>query len=273
MKKTIHLKWRGGFERQLQNRVALITGASSGIGAALARELAPQNVKLVLFARRAEKLAAIAAEIDPSGRQVLSVPGDVTQELDLQRAVDLAHSKFGKIDIVIANAGFGVKGNFEELTVDDYRHQWETNVFGVLRTIYATLDDLKQTRGRLTLIGSVNGYVTFPGVSPYVMSKFALRALSESLSSELKPYGISVTHVCPGFVATESRLAKLQNSENLERESIPSWMLMSTTETARQIIKAIATRKSEVILTGYGKLAVWLKRHLPRLLSWLLSLA
>ena len=256
----------------LQNRVAIITGASSGIGAALARELAQQSVKLVLLARRADKLAAVAAEIDPSGQQVLAVPGDVTKDGDLEKAVNLTHSKFGKIDIAIANAGFGVKGNLSDLTVDDYRAQWETNVFGVLRTIYATLDDLKQTQGRLVIIGSVNGYVILPGVSAYVMSKFALRALCESLSLEFAAYGISVTHVCPGFVATESRLAKLQDPENSNKEPIPNWMLMSTTETARQIVKAIARRKKEIVLTGYGKLAVWLKRHFPGLLSWILSM-
>ena len=257
---------------KLQNRVAIITGASSGIGAALARELAQQGVKLVLLARRADKLAAVAAEIDPNGQQVLAVPGDVTTDGDLEKAVNLAHDKFGKIDIAIANAGFGVKGNLSDLTVDDYRAQWETNVFGVLRTIYATLDDLKQTQGRLVIIGSVNGYVILPGVSAYVMSKFALRALCESLSLELTAYGISVTHVCPGFVATESRMAKLQDPENQNKEPIPNWMLMSTTETAQQIVKAIARRKREIVLTGYGKLAVWLKRHFPGLLSWILSM-
>ncbi|MGK7948739.1 MAG: SDR family oxidoreductase [Xenococcaceae cyanobacterium] len=255
----------------LQNRVAIITGASSGIGAALAQELAQQGVKLVLLARRADKLATVAAEIDPSGQGVLAVPGDVTKDGDLEKAVDLARSKFGRIDIAIANAGFGVKGNLSDLTVNDYRDQWETNVFGVLRTIYATLDELKQTKGRLVIIGSVNGYVTLPGVSAYVMSKFALRALCESLSLELAAYGISVIHVCPGFVATESRLAKLQNPENPNKEPIPNWMLMSTTETAQQIVKAIARRKTEIVLTGYGKLAVWLKRHFPGFLSWLFS--
>ncbi len=256
----------------LKGRVAIITGASSGIGAALARELAQQDVKLVLLARRSEKLTAIAAEIDPSGQQVLAVPGDVTKQEDIEKAVNLAHSKFGKVEIAIANAGFGVKGNLSDLTVDDYRHQWETNVFGVLHTIYATLHDLKQTKGRLVIIGSVNGYVVLPGVSPYVMSKFALRALCESLSLELKPYGISVIHICPGFVATESRLAKLQSPKTPKNQQIPSWMLMSTTETAQLIIQAIARRRREVILTGYGKLAVWLKRYLPELLSWLLSI-
>ena len=251
----------------LKEQVALITGASSGVGAALARELAQQNVKLVLIARRAEKLATIAAEIDPSGQRVLAVPGDVTKDGDLKKAVNLARSKFGKIDIAIANAGFGVQGKIEDLTVDDYQYQFETNVFGVLRTIYATLDDLKQTRGRLVVIGSVNGYVNLSGTSPYVMSKFAVRALCESLSLELAPYGISTTHVCPGFVATEKRLAKMQQANNRHKEPIPSWMLMSTTETAQQIVRAIARRKREIVLTGYGKLAVWLKRHFPGLLS------
>lgn len=256
----------------LKERVAIITGASSGIGAALARQLARQSVKLVLFARQAEELATIAAEIDPSGQQVLTVRGDVTKDGELEKAVELARSKFDKIDIAIANAGFAIKGNLEDLTIDDYRRQWETNVFGVLRTIYVTLDDLKQTKGRLVIIGSVNGYVVFPGVSPYIMSKFALRALCESLSLELAAYGISVTHVCPGFVATESRMTKLQDPENRKNNPIPLWMLVSTTETAQQIVKAIAKRKREIVLTSYGKLGVWLKRHLPGLLSWLLTI-
>ncbi len=100
-----------------------------------------------------------------------------------------------------------------------------------------------------------------------------IAALCESLSPELASYGISVTHVCPGFVATESRLAKLQNPENQKKNPIPVWTLVSTTETAKQIVKAIANRKREIVLTSYGKLAVWLKRHLPGLLSWLLTIS
>ena len=151
-----------------KNQVVLITGASAGIGAALAEEFASQGANLVLLARRTERLTTVANRIDSTGEKVLTVTCDVTKDGDLERAVELGHSKFNqKIDIAIANAGWSLKGNVEDITVADYRRQWETNVFGVLRTIYATLDDLKETQGRLVVISSVKSYISLAGDSPY----------------------------------------------------------------------------------------------------------
>src|SRR5207245_10100007 len=104
-----------------------------------------------------------------------------------------------------ANAGFGVVGPFALLTLDDYRRQFETNVFGVLRTLKATLADVRRTRGRIAVIGSVSGHIATPGSSPYAMSKFAVRALAEALGHELARSGVSVTLVSPGDVASEFR--------------------------------------------------------------------
>ena len=103
----------------------------------------------------------------------------------------------------MANAGFGVVGPIERLTLDDYRRQFETNVFGVLRTVFATLAELRRSRGRLVIVGSVSGHVALPNASPYAMSKFAVRALAQALDFELRPTGVSVTLVSPGFVDTE----------------------------------------------------------------------
>ena len=151
-----------------KNQVVLITGASAGIGEALAQEFASQRASLVLLARRTERLTNIAQKIDSTGNKVLTITCDVTKDGDLERAVESAHSKFNqKIDIAIANAGWSLKGNVEDITVADYRRQWETNVFGVLRTIYATLDDLKETQGRLVVISSVKSYISLAGDSPY----------------------------------------------------------------------------------------------------------
>ena len=258
---------------QFKNKVVLITGASAGIGAALAQEFGLQEANLVLLARRRERLEAIAKTIDPTGERVLTVKGDVTQDGDLERAVAAAKDKFGKIDIAIANAGWSLKGNLEQLNLDDYRRQWETNLFGVLRTIYATLDELKKTRGRLVIISSVKSYIALAGDSPYATSKFALRALCQSLSRELAHDGVSVTHVCPGYVATEIRRVDEQGvfQESIE-DSISPLLLRSATATAKQIIKAIANRRSEQVLTSYGKLVVLLQRHAPWLVSGLISL-
>ena len=182
-----------------------ITGASSGIGAALSLEFAREGADVVLAARRRDRLESLAAEIGAIGRRAVVFPCDVTREGDLERAAAAGRAAFGKLDVVVANAGFGVTGLLERLSLDDYRRQLETNVFGVLRTVYATLEDLKKSRGRLVVIGSVSGHVAVAGSSPYSMSKFAVRALAASLGYELAEHGVSVTLISPGFVESEIR--------------------------------------------------------------------
>src|SRR5262249_20880523 len=139
------------------------------------------------------------------GRRALAIPCDVTKDGDLERAAARTKKELGKIDVVVANAGFGVVGRFDKLTLADYRRQFETNVFGVLRTIYATLDEIRRTRGRFVIIGSVSGHVSLPGTSAYSMSKFAVRALAESIAYELAPDGVSTILISPGFVESEIR--------------------------------------------------------------------
>ena len=249
-------------------QVAFITGASSGIGAALARELAREGADLVLTARRVDRLQAVAAEIERSGRACLVVACDVTVDGDLERAVAQARDRFGHLDVVVANAGFGVVGPLASLALADYRRQLETNVFGVLRTIYATLPDLEKSRGRLVILGSVAGWVATPGSSPYSMSKFAVRALAEAIGHELAPAGIAVTLISPGLVASEIRLVDNEGRLRDEaRESVPSWLVMPTAKAARQIARAIVRRRREAVITGHGKLAVFLQRHVPWLLA------
>jgi short-subunit dehydrogenase len=250
-------------------QVALITGASSGIGAALAREFARRGAALVLAARRVDRLEGLAAELGRGGRAAVAVPCDVTVDGDLERAVAAARERFGRIDVAVANAGFGVIGPLERLTLADYRCQFETNVFGVLRTVYATLPELRKTRGRLVIIGSVAGHVAGPQSSPYSMSKFAVRALAEALWHELRPTGVSVTLISPGFV--ESEIARVDNQGVLRdaaRASAPSWLVMPTDRAARQIVRAVARRRREAVITGHGKLAIFLQRHAPWLVAW-----
>jgi NADP-dependent 3-hydroxy acid dehydrogenase YdfG len=138
-------------------KVVLITGASSGIGAALAEEFARHGARLVLLARRIARLQSLAREIDPQGSRVAVQACDINVDGDIERGVALALQRFGRIDIVIANAGYGVAGRFEQLTLDDYRAQFETNVFGVLRTAHASLAALKASRGTLVVMSAWQG--------------------------------------------------------------------------------------------------------------------
>jgi short-subunit dehydrogenase len=252
-------------------QVALITGASSGIGAALAREFARQGADVALLARRRDRLAALAGEIEGLGRRALVLAADVTVDGDLERAVAATLTTLGRLDVVVANAGFGVVGPVQSLTLDDYRRQFETNVFGVLRTVQAALPALMAARGRLAILGSVSGHIATPGSSPYAMSKFAVRALAEALGHELARTRVSVTLVSPGFV--ESEIRKVDNAgvfQGEAREPVPAWLLVPAARAASVTVRAIARRRREVVVTGHGKIIVFLQRHAPWLMAALI---
>jgi short-subunit dehydrogenase len=251
-------------------KVALITGASAGIGAALARELAQDGADLVLAARREDRLRDLAREIEATGRTAIVIGCDVTRDGDLERAVAAAVERYGRLDIAIANAGFGVSGPVETLELDDFRRQLDTNVFGVLRTLYASLPELRKTRGQFVVVGSVAGHVPTPGTSAYCMSKFALRGFTESIHHELAASGISVTLVSPGFVDSDIRRV---DNQGLVHESapdpVPAWLRMPADRAARTIVRAIHGRRREVIVTAHGKALVFVYRHAPWLLRFL----
>jgi short-subunit dehydrogenase len=255
--------------QRFAGNAVFITGASSGIGAALALEFAREGADVVLAARRRDRLESLAAEIGAIGRRAVVAPCDVTREGDLERAAAAGRAAFGKLDVVVANAGFGVTGLLERLSLDDYRRQLETNVFGVLRTVYATLEDLKKSCGRLVVIGSVSGHVAVAGSSAYSMSKFAVRGLAASLGHELAEHGVSVTLISPGFVESEIRQVDNRGVRRAEAPArpIPAALVMATPTAARKIVSAVARRRREVVITGFGKAAVLLQRHLPGLLA------
>ncbi len=248
---------------RFDGQVVLITGASSGIGAALAREFARKGANIVLVARRTDRIEALAAEIIDQGSRAIAVEGDVTRDGDLEKAVEIARKEFGRLDVAIANAGILVRGQIINLTLDDYRRQMETNTFGALRTIMASLPSLRETRGRIVIIGSLIGMVSIPGGTPYCMSKFALNGIADGLGHELAPYGVSVTHVMSGFVATE-----IYNNVKLRR---PPHKLIALTpdQAAHRIVAAVYRRKRCLMLPWPTKMAIFLQRHFP----WLVYMA
>ncbi len=253
---------------RLSGTVTFITGASSGIGAAVAREAARQGSDVVLTARRQERLAALATEIETMGQRAVVASCDVTRDGDMEAAVAKAKEAFGRIDHVIANAGFGVIGPFETLSMDDYRRQFETNVFGVLRTAMATREHLIATRGCLAIVGSVNGYLQLPGSAPYAMSKAAVHALAFTLWQELRPHGVGVVLIAPGFVKSEIRQVDNQGVFHPHaKDRVPSWLSASSEKTARQIMHAVHRRQRVKIITGHAKIAVFFQQHWPGLVS------
>lgn len=255
--------------RRLDDKVILVTGASAGIGAAVCREIVGRGGRVVALARRLERLEGLA---ESCGEALLPAAGDVRRREDLDQAVAAARESWGRLDMALANAGFGVGKPVVEIGVEDFRRQLETNFFGVLETFYACRAELEQSRGVFAVTGSVAGHLTPPGSVPYSVSKFAVRALAQGLWAEMRPSGVAVVLLSPGFV--ESEIRQVDNSGELRpewRDPVPGWLRMSSERAARQVVGAMAARRREAVITGHGKVLVFMSRHLPRTTAWLMG--
>ena len=188
----------------LANQVVIITGASSGIGEATARRLVRGGARVVIAARRAERLDTLARDLDPTGSRVLVVAGDVTSDADRRKLVEAALKKFGRIDALVNNAGYGTRGPVEIVPIEAIRKNFETNVFSLLALTQLVLPAMRERgSGCIVNIGSVAGRIARPLSSIYDATKHALEALTDGLRGELKPFGVRVTLIRPGFIVTE----------------------------------------------------------------------
>jgi NADP-dependent 3-hydroxy acid dehydrogenase YdfG len=186
----------------IENKVVVITGASSGLGEAAARLLARQGAKLVLGARRIDRLQALAAELKIDGDA--AVQTDVSDRAQVQRLADRAIQLHGRIDVMLNNAGLMPSSMLERLHVDEWDRMIDVNIKGVLYGIAAVLPHMKERRsGHIINVASVAGHKVGPGGAVYSATKHAVRALSEGLRQEVKPYRIRTTVISPGAVATE----------------------------------------------------------------------
>jgi NADP-dependent 3-hydroxy acid dehydrogenase YdfG len=188
----------------IAGKVVVITGASSGLGEAAARHLSAEGATVVLGARRADRIEALAADLTAGGGRAVAVATDVTRDDQVKRLVDTAVKRFGRIDVMINNAGLMALSPFERLRVDEWDRMIDVNIKGVLYGIAAALPHMKrQQAGHIINVSSVAGHKVRPGNGVYAATKHAVRALSEGLRQEVKPYNIRTTVISPGAVATE----------------------------------------------------------------------
>jgi NADP-dependent 3-hydroxy acid dehydrogenase YdfG len=189
----------------LRGKVAIVTGASSGMGAAIAEELVQRGARVALFARRENRLQELAQRLAGQGSgETLIVPGDVSKPEDVQNLVNQTVQRWGKLDIVIANAGFGYRSPIVEGDVERWKHLLDTNVYGLLLTLkYGVEQLLKQGSGDVVVTSSLAGRTVTAGTGAYSGSKFAAGAIAEALHQEVGQQGIRVTTLEPGSVATE----------------------------------------------------------------------
>jgi short-subunit dehydrogenase len=245
-----------------RNKVALITGASSGIGRALAFAFARDGARVVLVARNAEKLREVEKSI---GSTACSLPADVTRPAEVERAVAETVGRFGRIDVLVNNAGIGFCGSVEETSLDDFRNVFETNFFAPMQlTQLVGRHMIRQRSGIIIQISSLNGFCAVPLSAAYSASKFALEGMSQSARIELRRHGVHVLIVRPGVTDTEF----FDHAPHFrERNPFPMKRMMSAETAAQRILVAAARGRSDIVLTRDGKLLWWFKKFSPRLID------
>jgi short-subunit dehydrogenase len=234
------------------------------MGASLAREFARLGAVVCVSARRQERLDTLVEEIRESGGTASAYPCDVTIEEELEATVQHIVRDHGKLNCAVANAGYAVRGRVETLRAEDWRRQFEVNVVGVAMTAKYALSELRQTKGRMVVIGSIMSMLSVAKSGAYSASKHAVRSMGQTLSIELHGSGVSCTTLHPGYVATEIAQVDNEGSFEAEREDRRPAKLMWTAERAAQVmVKAIAKRKREYVFTGHGKVGGYMGRHFP----------
>lgn len=198
------METRNGLSNNIEGKVVVITGASSGLGEATARHLSAQGAIVVLGARRVDRIQSLAQELIDKDGKALAMATDVTRHDDVKALVDAAVQTFGRVDVMLNNAGLMPHSPLERLKIDDWNQTIDVNIKGVLYGIAAALPHMKQQKsGQIINVASVAARIVRPGSAVYAATKSAVLMISEGLRQEVKPYGLRTTILSPGAVATE----------------------------------------------------------------------
>lgn len=252
----------------MKDKVIIITGGSSGIGKALASHFGLKGSRVLITGRVKEELEAAVAELSNKGIDIVGCQGDVSLRADNDRMVDLAISKFGKIDVLINNAGISMRALFQDMDLEVIRKIMDINFFGAVYATHSCLPHLIKSKGTIVGISSIAGYRGLPGRTGYSSSKFALNGFLEALRTELIKTGVHVLIACPGFTASNIRKRSLLKDGSAQGDSPrEEGKMMTSEECAMHIYNATVKRKKTLILTGQGKLTVFLNKWVPGLLD------
>lgn len=247
-----------------KGKVVIVTGASSGIGEATARQFGREGAKVVLAARRVEKLEALANEIGGmgTGAEVLVVQADLSKLEDIQALIQKTLDKFGRIDVLVNNAGFGRLDWLEKLDpVKDIQGQFDVNVMGVVQTTRQALPVMiKQRSGHIIQMCSMAGLVGTPTYTIYSACKHAVHGFSEALRREVKPWGIDVSMVYPGGVSTE--FGSHAGIKRKTKATTPKFMLLSADDVGRAVVSLVRRPRAMWIIPWLWTFTMWMNRNL-----------
>ncbi len=252
-----------------REQVVAITGASSGIGKELALRLAGEGAWLALGARNGEKLKEVARACREKGGKALAVTLDVAEKESCRHFMEKTAEVYGKIDVLVNNAGISMWAYFEEFTeLTPFEEIMQVNYFGSLYCTFYALPHLKKSKGRIVGVSSLTGKTGVPTRSGYAASKHAMAGFFDTLRIELKETGVSVTMVYPGFVATDVRKRAFgPDGKSLDDSPLDETRTMTVEKCVDLMLPAIKNRKRELVMTTKGKLGLWLKLLAPALVD------
>jgi dehydrogenase/reductase SDR family protein 7B len=252
----------------IANKVALVTGASSGIGRELCLQLAQKGYYVAGMARNIDKLNELYNEIKKLNCVFLPVQGDVRIESDCKKLIDITLEKWGRIDILINNAGISMRALFDEVRLDVLHELMNTNFWGTVYCTYYALPHLLKNKGSLVGVSSIAGYQALPARTGYSASKFAIQGFLNTIRIENLYTGLHVMIACPGFTASNIRNTALTADGSQQKDTpLEEGKLMSAEIVANRIIKGLEKRKRQVIMTTEGKLTVFLGKFFPDLVD------
>ncbi|NOY97975.1 MAG: SDR family NAD(P)-dependent oxidoreductase [Chloroflexi bacterium] len=253
----------------LENKIVLITGASSGFGEHAAHLFAREGCKVVLAARRLERLQALAEEIQSAGGEALIVPVDVAQRAEIELMVQTVLDVYGQIDILFNNAGFGRLDWFENLDPGrDIETQIDVNLLGLIQVTRAVLPHMIARRtGHIINMSSVAGWLAAPLYSVYAATKFGVRGFTEALRREVRHMGIHVSGIYPGGAATEFSLHTGDNSIKRSFKT-PAGLRMTAEFVAEQVVRIAKRPRRTLIIPWWMRPVIWLNSHFPATADW-----
>jgi short-subunit dehydrogenase len=272
-KRTIILKGESEYGEistfvAMQNKVAIVTGGTSGIGKAIAQEFAYHDFTVIITGRKKKTLEEVATGFAEAGAKVYPIVADVSQEADNQKMISEVMDQFGRIDCLINNAGISMRALFKDLDLAVFKKVMNINFMG---SVYATryaLPHIIRQKGSVIAISSINGHRGTPARTAYTASKYAMNGFFEALRTELLKTGVHILVVSPGFTSSNIRNRALTGSGQEQGESPRDESKMMSAETvAAKVYQAYVKKKRDLILTRQGKLAVWLNKLMPGMMD------
>jgi len=250
----------------LKHKVVIVTGASSGIGRAIAKEFASKGAKVVLASRNLEKLSQIREEIEKTGGTAIALSTDVSDEVQCKELIEKTINLFGRIDILVNNAGISMRANFQDVELDVLKKVMDTNFWGTVYCTKFALPYLLERKGSIIGISSIAGITPLPARTGYVASKHAMDGFLETIRVENNDTDLHVLLVHPGFTTSNIRNTALNELGIPQMETpLKEDKLMPAERVAREVVIGILQKKKSITLTTEGRLITWIYKYMPNL--------